>query len=328
MAAPATTPSIADFFDPSRTDLPKIPFSELQQYWTKGDDSDLPWNLPRSSPTWTTLMKVTPLPDHIGPPPATTTLLKTVLGSTSLPSDTTSGVEDEPSSWQDGGEMSNGSKYAVAAATPVIVLGIIGMGWFFMRKRRRQRRAIIAAQNKADELKLQPRSPPTTSAYMAPPAPLPQSSPTNTHLLLPPNPALTQPIILGPISSGDNGAYFTGIDTSDGVSMASANQLRPAPQNPVSDNDSIVEPPPPYRPRSIAPPSLTECSRQSSLRVAAAPSATSRTNLIERSPFSNRVDDEVISEMSGPVVERGEDALSAVSDLSYQNDPVVNGSPV
>jgi hypothetical protein len=106
--------------------------------------------------------------------------------------------------------------------------------------------------------------------------------------------------------------------------MTSASNLRPAPVNPFNDNESLVEPPPPYRPRSAVPPSFTNSSRHSSFRVSVAPLATSRTHLIERSPFDDSVDDDVVSDLSGPSAGRHDDDMSAVSDLSYQQDPVVN----
>lgn len=224
--------------------------------------------------------------------------------------------------------MNSGGMYAAAAITPIVVLAIIGgFAYFFMRKRKRQRKEIAAAQKKVEEMKMHPRSPPTTQAYMAPPlSASPQYSEPSNHLLAPPNAALTQPIILGPIPSGANGAYFTGMDTSDAISMTSANNIRPGLLISSSDNDSLAEPPPPYRPRSVAPPSFTNSSRQSSVRVSMAPLATSRTHLIERSPFDDPSDDDAISDLSGPTPGRNEDAMSAVSDLSYQNDPVVNRS--
>ncbi|KAF2828181.1 hypothetical protein CC86DRAFT_369306 [Ophiobolus disseminans] len=144
----------------------------------------------------------------------------------------------------------------------------------------------------------------------------------------PPNPSAPPPVILGPIPSGANGAYFTGIDTSDVVSMTSASNLRHGPANHLSDNDSLAEPPPPYRPRSVAPPSFTNSSRHSSFRASVAPPTTSRTRLIERSPFEDPEDDDVVSELSGPTARLSEDAMSAVSDISYQNDPVVNRSSI
>lgn len=221
--------------------------------------------------------------------------------------------------------LTPGGMYAAAAITPIVVLAIIAaIVYFCMRKRKRQRSEAVTAQN-VEEMKKHPRSPMTAQAYMASPSGAsPPYTVSNNHLLPPHNPALLQPIILGPIPSGANGAYFTGIDTSDVVSMSSASNLRPPP-NPLSDNESLTEPPPPYRPRSVAPPSFSNSSRQSSFRATMPPPETSRTPLIEPSPFEDPFDDDdAVSELSGPTAGRSEDAMSAVSDLSYQNDPVVN----
>jgi hypothetical protein len=218
--------------------------------------------------------------------------------------------------------------YAAAAIVPIVVLAVIGyIAFFCLRKRRRQREEAAAAQMKAEEMKMHLRPQTTTQSYLAHPqlVPPPQYTASHNHppSLFAPGPA--QPIILGPIPSGANGAYFTGMDTSDVISMNSANSLRRTAPDPFSNNNnSLSEPPPPYRPRSTAPPSFVT-SRHSSLR---APLVTSQTHLIERSPFEDPTDDDdddddAVSELSGPTRGRDEDAMSAVSDLSYQNDPVV-----
>jgi hypothetical protein len=219
--------------------------------------------------------------------------------------------------------MSKGGVLAATAITPVVVLAFIG-GFVFlcMRKRKRRKEETEAAENKVQEMKMQPQLQP----YMAgAPSASPSYASTPSHLMPPPNPSAPPPIILGPIPSGANGAYFTGIDTSDVVSMTSANNLRPGPLG-FSDGDSLTEPPPPYRPRSAAPPSLTNTSRHSSVRTSVALHTISQTYLIERSPFDDPEDDDVVSDLSGPTAGRSEDAMSAVSDLSYQNEPVVNRS--
>jgi hypothetical protein len=151
------------------------------------------------------------------------------------------------------------------------------------------------------------------------------------HYVVPPvlppparSPVAPQPVILGPIVPGSNGAYYTGIDTSDVVSMHDTTGT----DNPfVDQSDPHGEPPPPYRPRSIA----ATISRNTSLRQAP-PAALSETNLmavhgqIPRSPFADPHDD-AISEFSEPTRRRfgrrNEDELSVVSDLSYQQEPVI-----
>jgi hypothetical protein len=93
----------------------------------------------------------------------------------------------------------------------------------------------------------------------------------------------------------------------------SSSTMRPV-DNPFSDNHSLTEPPPPYRPYSAAPPSFTTNSRQSSLRVGG-----SRTRLIGGDPFGDP-DDDAVSELSGPPLGRNRDGdgMSIMSDLSYQ----------
>lgn len=218
--------------------------------------------------------------------------------------------------------LSNGGILAAFAVAPVVALLLIGaMVFLCLRKRKKQRLERAVAGNKVEEMRMQSRNLPTAQPYVAS-----ALAPRAAHHLPPSNTSASPPIILGPIPSGTDGAYFTGMDTSDVISMTSASNVRPAPLT-FSDNDSFTEPPPPYRPRSAAPPSLTNTSRQSSMRASVAPPATSRTQLIERSPFDDPEDgDDVVSELSGPTGGRGDDALSAVSDLSYQNDPVVNRS--
>ncbi|KAF2033984.1 hypothetical protein EK21DRAFT_85790 [Setomelanomma holmii] len=227
--------------------------------------------------------------------------------------------------WTDKGRDSNVGFVVGAVIGPIAALTVIGMLVFFCMRKRKRRAQSAAAQQRVQEMKMQPQPQSTVQPYMAPPSgPSPQYSPTDSHPLPLSSPVVPHPVILGPIPSGSNGAYFTGIDTSDVVSMTSASHLRPTPVNPFNDNESLVEPPPPYRPRSAAPPSLTNSSRQSSLRASIAPPTTSRTHLIERSPFDDPVEDDAISDLSGPTAGRYEENMSAVSDLSYQQDPVVN----
>jgi len=128
----------------------------------------------------------------------------------------------------------------------------------------------------------------------------------------------------------------------------SSNTLRPI-EDPFGDNSSLNEPPPPYRPcslpppsfvserasgrwsgggppsfttdslRSAGPPSFTTNSRQSSLREGVG-GFGSQAHLIERSPFDDP--DDGVSEISGPRHggNGNGDSMSAVSDLSYQRE--------
>jgi len=198
----------------------------------------------------------------------------------------------------------------VAVILPLIFTAILGVILFFyLRRRRRQK-----AQAQVQEMKTRASGNYPRPRYVVPP-------------VLPPpagSPVAPQPVILGPIVPGSNGAYYTGIDTSDVVSMHDTTGTG----NPfVDQSDPHDEPPPPYRPRSIA----ATISRNTSLRQAP-PAALSETNLmaahgqIPRSPFADPHDDG-ISEFSEPTrrrfSRRNEDELSVVSDLSYQQEPVI-----
>jgi hypothetical protein len=314
------------------TDAPEYPPHSPHPPWMTGDENDGSWTSPTSrttSETWVTMTRPTSSPD--GSP---TSLIATL----SLPIETLK-VSPSPNvftsivryNWRHPGQhgskekTNSGGLIAAATITPIVILVAIGgLVYFYMWKRKRQQRAaVIAAQHKVDKMKMQSSS--TSQFTIAPPQIVSRQYHASHHQYLPPaNPAVPHPIILGPIPSGANGAYFTGIDTSDMISMTSANYLRPP--NQFSDNDSVIEPPPPYRPRSTAPPSLTNTSRHSSFRASSVPPATSQTHLIERAPFEDPVNDDTVSELSGPTTRHGDDTMSAVSDLSYQQDPVVNMS--
>lgn len=244
---------------------------------------------------------------------------------------------DEDSGLVNHGAGNNSNKtpmYAAAGAVPVVVI-IVGFFIFFcLRKRRRQRQA-AAVNGHTEEMKMQPK--PVERPYIAPimpPSPppqaaLPQYSPSTPSSSHPPTASSSQPVILGPIPSGNNGAYLTGMDTSDLVSMRSGGVSRQGTvvdRDPFADGRSLEEAPPPYRPSSLPPASLASTSRNNSVRMAAPPHMTSRTQLIERSPFDDPEDDEV-SDITGPTLGGETDAVSNVSELSYQIDPVVGRSP-
>ncbi|KAF2849202.1 hypothetical protein T440DRAFT_139816 [Plenodomus tracheiphilus IPT5] len=206
--------------------------------------------------------------------------------------------------------------YVVASIIPVVVLAIIGVVLCVcLRRRKRRKEEVKVAPH---EMKTEPK--PTALSYMAPPVSTRRRSFSNQ---MPPTstPSQVEPVILGPILSRSYGNYMTGMDTSDVVSVTS-NNTRPA--DPFADNSSLAEPPPPYRPGSVAPPSFVSNSRQSSLRAHDHPPTTSQTHLIERSPFEDPGDD--VSDISGPIAGRGNDTMSVVSDMSYQRDPVLNRS--
>ncbi|KAL6706072.1 hypothetical protein ACN47E_006174 [Coniothyrium glycines] len=210
------------------------------------------------------------------------------------------------------------SLYVAASIVPVVVLVLIGaIVLVCLRRRKRRRREAATAQMAAHELKKQPQV--TVQQYNAPRRMMSSQSLPH-HDQLPPTstPSQMAPVILGPIPSGSNGAYLTGMDTSDMVSIISSNRR---PREQYADSSSLVEPPPPYRPNSAAPPSFYSTSRQSSVRTSGPPQATSRTHLMEGSPFEDPYDEDSVSELSGPTRGRHGDSLSAVSDLSYQHDP-------
>ncbi|KAF1831667.1 hypothetical protein BDW02DRAFT_40455 [Decorospora gaudefroyi] len=289
-------------------------FSSVTQSWHTSTSVATPYLGGLESSTWST----------------TPTLLET-SGATS-PTNTTGAYDGGPPGWDWSRKHANDAPmYAAAAVVPIVVLAIVGAVTLVCLRRRKKRKAeAAAAQTIAQEMKMQPQS--IVQPYMAPPPPV---MPISHQYSAPPSqlpptstPSQFQPVILGPIGSGSNGAYLTGIDTSDMVSVTS-NTLRPA--DPFAGNNSLTEPPPPYRPQSVAPPSFTSTSRQSSLRASAPPSV-SQTYLIQRSPFDdpdNDDDEDAVSELSGPTTERDDDdAMSAVSDLSYQRDPFTGRRPL
>ncbi|KAF2641905.1 hypothetical protein P280DRAFT_516917 [Massarina eburnea CBS 473.64] len=214
--------------------------------------------------------------------------------------------------------------YAAAAIIPVLLVAAVGFLLFFCMKKRKKQQQMGATQAKVQEMGA--RTPHTVSAYMAP---IPPASREPSYTAPPrhPPPASPPPVILGPISAGANGNYFTGIDTSDAVSMRSnVRHDHTGLGDPFADRNSLnEEPPPPYRPSSV--PAL---SRDTSLRSTYAPPMSSQTYLIDsrgellRSPFVDPRDDDAVSEIYNPTLGRNRDDLSVVSDLSYQHDPVVN----
>jgi len=119
-------------------------------------------------------------------------------------------------------------------------------------------------------------------------------------------------------------SYYTGIDTSDGISLADA-------RSHVSYADSQDEPPPPYRPASVPP-----ISRDNSMRISNGITLdrSLRNSIREiRSPFDDPEEEVEDVEQVGeqpqlatssagqcPRPRRADDTLSDVSDLSYQEE--------
>lgn len=261
--------------------------------------------------------KVTPWPDNGSFSPISTLSSPVSQAGASSSSTPIQGYDGGRPAWVAQHDKHNSTPmYAAAAVIPVVLLAIVGAGIFVcLRRRKRQKQGAL---NQRPPHQMTKRST-SVHQYMAPTQVIvPQYAPQGSQLPPTSTPSQLQPVILGPIPSGSNGAYLTGIDTSDMVSIAS-NNLRPAEQ--YAETNSLSEPPPPYRPNSVAPPSFYSTSRQSSVRSSDPPPTTSRTHLIERSPFDDAQDVDNVSEMSGPTSRRNDDTWSAVSDLSYQHDP-------
>lgn len=331
---------------------PPTPLAPTMSFGQQGDQS-------RGDPNWTRTDPPSRYTrsdyddNNRGPPPSTvmTSYSKSRIdpdqyGFESTPTPTPTPIQSEispPKQTDSDSDLvnhgaDNGSNktpmYAAAGAVPAVVI-IVGFFVFFCLRKRRRQRQTAAVNGNTEEMKMQRK--PAERPYIAsitPPSPPPQaalpqylpSTPSSSH---PPTASSSQPVILGPIPSGNNGAYLTGMDTSDLVSMRSGGVSRQGTvvdRDPFADGRSLEEAPPPYRPSSLPPASLASTSRNSSIRMAAPPQMTSRTQLIERSPFDDPEDDEV-SDISGPTLGRGTDVMSDVSELSYQIDPVVGRSP-
>ncbi|KAF1980029.1 hypothetical protein BU23DRAFT_594387 [Bimuria novae-zelandiae CBS 107.79] len=211
---------------------------------------------------------------------------------------------------------SNVGVYAAAGVVPVFMICIIGFGVFFCLQRRRKQRQIAAAQANVQEMKFQQ---PTVQAYAAPPVPVLRGLPSYAA---PPNdtqaPASLPPVILGPISAGSDGSYMTGIDTSEVLSTRSE---RTGLGDPFADGNSLLEePPPPYKPRSIVSHKSSLGMPRSSLSMSSQHSGASQRSRVPplRNPFEDpREDDNAVSQMSGSTLNRNQDNVSAVSDLSH-----------
>ncbi|KAF2196864.1 hypothetical protein GQ43DRAFT_466850 [Delitschia confertaspora ATCC 74209] len=197
---------------------------------------------------------------------------------------------------------------AAAATIPALVFGILAFLLFlYMRRRKSRRQGQKIAHKQAEEMRIENDSfsfPPNSSTI-----PVPLSSTARSVTAL--------PIVEGSFVRRPNGAYFSGIDTSDMVSMESRTGLGNPFADPVDQQD---EPPPPYRPRSIA-----QLSRGTSQRTSEARSSRADTldsfEENEPSPFVDAgFDDDAISTISEPTPAEGRDQMSDVSDLSYQED--------
>lgn len=237
----------------------------------------------------------------------------------------------------------------VCIVIPLIVVGVSAAALFLiLRARRRQREAAAAMPEMKD---LTPARPQDERAYIRPPSSEPppaitvaSSTPSGSEARSPTNDApptqrQSQPVIL---STTMDQAYYTGLDTADHISLSDA---RSQTSQELYDGD---EPPPPYRPRSVPP-----ISRDASVRT----SHTQRTSSIARrnqatdqstqhlmggirrshdlrSPFEDPEDEDDAASAVSEVTIRPQrhapqqDRLSVVSDLSYQDEPVVGRSSI
>jgi hypothetical protein len=169
-------------------------------------------------------------------------------------------------------------------------------------------------------------------AYMTPVAPPPAAAaPLTTTSSA--SPTSSQPVLL---STAMGGTYYTGIDTSDHISLTDQ-------RSQASADTFGEEPPPPYRPRSV-PPISRETSvrtmtpgRNSSVRSSRYdPMSTTglmRRSQEVRSPFDDPEssdDEDAISQISTirSLPRREADRLSVVSDVSYQEEPTSTHSAV
>lgn len=207
-----------------------------------------------------------------------------------------------------GAEDHKSSKAPILTGVIVMVVFIVLIcGGIFLCLRRRRRQSaqpFTLDETKEQEmagLRTQP-SPEVVPAFHAIPMPV-------TSLAAAPPEA--QPIILSHTNPSTSHAYYTGLDTSDMMSITSAG----------TRTTHLDEPPPPYRPRSAM------ASRNSSVRQphrqSSSASASNKTGYVSaRSPFDDPSDDDAISEISsnaGTARLREDDEFSAVSEISYQS---------
>jgi hypothetical protein len=174
-----------------------------------------------------------------------------------------------------------------------------------------------------------------TRAYIRPPSTEPPASLNSPSIITPTSTTnLTRPEAPVLLSTTIDQSYYTGIDTSDGLSMDDSRRLSVATAAPGYASSTISEPPPPYRPRSVV-------SRESSMRLSVAPpsygprlSVRSTNMNVVTSPFDDPEDDGHVSDSApSPMTSeapqiRDMEEMSDVSELSYQQDPVVAHSTV
>jgi len=207
-------------------------------------------------------------------------------------------------------------------ATLVFIIGLIGLCLFLCR---RSRKSKTPARN-AEDIIVPGRQMMKTAdrAYMKPPAgsPPPSLSQSSSSIPLTHQPSRQPTPQIAPviISTTMDHSYFTGIDTSDHISLTDNQSFR------STDPD---EPPPPYRPRSVPP-----ISRECSVRIAngmlpnyrPGNATISATEESMHNPFD---DPDAVSDLEEEAPENNtipDDHLSMVSDLSYQREPTTTHS--
>lgn len=312
--------SVEDLSDPSMSTLTRVPIAISSGLAVQhpGPPPGLHLSM-LETPTLASISFATP-----GPERESATLLESptlIANSPSPPPLSTTTINDEghPSDgpWTQK-HRSQTPIYAAVSIIPIVILVMVGAIFCIALRRRKQRRK----EKDASQTQEIEQAKHTALTYLAPPIRGPSPALSGQHAPSSSTTSQLRPIILGPILSSSNGAYMTGMDTSDLVSIRS-HHLRAA--DPYADANSILEPPPPpYRPSSTGPPSFVSASRESSIRVEAQPPTTSRTHLIDRALFNDPFDN--ISELSAPSARHGDDAMSIVSEISYQHDPVVTRS--
>lgn len=162
----------------------------------------------------------------------------------------------------------------IMVAIPLVILGILIAGFFAWRRKRQQRRERAGISQEMKMRSPDEGLPRYSAAIPPPPAPLlspARTGPTTTTSSLTPQSTSMAPSTTGATAASDpnhpvilnnnmGGAYFTGIDTSDALSITSGAQnsrMSLDARSMISSDD----PPPPYRPRSVPP-----ISRETSLR--------------------------------------------------------------
>ncbi|KAF2138098.1 uncharacterized protein K452DRAFT_95022 [Aplosporella prunicola CBS 121167] len=224
-----------------------------------------------------------------------------------------------PSQGDDTDNHSGLGKGQVVAAVvlPLVVTALLVLIIFVVLRRRKQKSQPHPPQ---DEMKM--RTEPTSSTTglhqpVGPQVPPPVFSPSSPQ---PP------PVIISAMAPSGNAAYFTGIDTSEALSVRSGQQGQQM-GGFMMDGEHHEEPPPPYRPASVPPLSRdssmrSRLSRQLSDNVNTRLAAHHSQNGVN--PFADPSEDDHGSFMSGytngPFGRRHDDQLSIVSDLSYQDE--------